>query len=148
MYHMIIGQYYYSKNEEGNFEATAGIASFLSNYSKKVYSSLNKILSNCKINVDLTKEDEFLLSEVTLILKSRLEELNDDEPIYISLEDFLSNEQLYTNLDQIQMSFHSQIDPKFTTSEVSKIIELLQKSVRQDIVTLLKEEKNISLQII
>lgn len=145
MYKMIIGQQYFEKNKEGKFLCYKGTSEMFSEYTAKVYSELNKLLLNSRINKNLSTENSFLVSEVTLGFNSTLNEINNKEDEYLLLEDFLKNDELCNNLLNIELLFNSAIDPSFTTEEIKKIISIFKISVQKDILNLLKKEKDIEI---
>lgn len=140
MYNMIVGQCFYSKNKDNKFVCYKFTSEMFSEYTNKVYNSLNKLLHNCKIDKDLNKVDEFIISEVILRFQSNLEELNIKNDEYLSLEEFLENEKLCLNLEKINLEFCSEINSEFSSEEIKQIISILRISIQKDIINLLKKE--------
>lgn len=151
MYKVIIAQHYFEKDKskgEGStpeFKGYVGMAEFFSDYTKKLYNTLNQLMLKTKIDRDLNKLNQFLVNEIFFEFSSTIEELNTEKDEEISIEELLKKEELLLNLKSVECRFISELDPKFATDDLKKIILMFQLSVRKDFAALLKKEKDISL---
>lgn len=137
MIKVIIGQMYYQRDEDKRFKGYIGTLDFLSDYSNKLIDAMNKILQETKIDVDLDKVDNFLVNETTMDIE--LFNLSMEDNKYYSIEEFLSEVKSIDEIKSMELTLITEVNNDNIPTEVKKLLQILNTSINNDLMNLLKE---------
>lgn len=129
MKNFIIGQHYYQRNKDNEFEGFLGMADLLSPYSKKIYATLNDIILESKVDRDIDKLDSLLISEMVLSFFTD----KDDKEVYVSADELVEDCSFIKDITKCQLSLTTGINAINSKDEVSKLLEIFQISARKDV---------------
>lgn len=145
MINIIIGQCYLEKQTK-EIKTMLGKSSLLSEYTTKVYNTLLTFLLEQSKDIQIDENNSFLINEIILDISLINEEENEEEK-YITIEDFLKEEKYYLNISNIDFKFYSQIKDINKEDHLKKLIQIFRISTLNDFIDILKTEKNIDIDI-